>query len=440
MRVGWLLIAALAPGCGDDVVVADGGACQKDTDCKGARICQKGQCVDPPRAASDGGTDGGDGGPVALLLAPIGDGGAPRIVLPGAAPMLHLDWAHTGRSKFRGPQKEPKEVARIATDGAVVGQPAIGDDGTAYFGSHDRQVRAASLDAAGAAALRWTRPTQDLVWCSPALGPGGALYVGSDDDHLYALDAGDGSVRWSFQAGPCRKGITVGPESSRCDVDAVTIGPDGTIYLAADGAYALKPDGTLRFRFALKSHCAGAPAVGPDGTVYVGCQDGALYALGPDGTKRWEFRTGGDVDSAPAVGDDGTVYFGSDDRKLYALGAGGALKWAVQAAGDIRGGPALAQDGTVYAGALDGGLYAVRPSGTVAWTFRAADRIAGSPAVDGAGVVLFGSQDDRLYAVTPDGKLLWSVLLGGDVDGTPAVGPNGAVYVGADDKALHILR
>jgi outer membrane protein assembly factor BamB len=430
-------LATAAVSCtwpGQRVAQVTPPGCGKDTDCKGARVCVKNACVEPPQkiAVVETPHDGGisDGGGDAALQ-------QNAISLPGASPHFHGDWTHRGRSKFNAPAAQPSEIAKVTASGVVVSSPAIADDGTAYFGSHDRVVRAATTDGN----VKWSRATGDLVWCSPALGPGNVVYIGSDDDRLYAFDAADGNIKWTFTAGPCKRALGVGPEAARCDVDGVTIGPDGTIYFVADGAYALAPDGTQKFHFAIQhTHCAGAPAVGPDGTVYVGCQDGALYALAADGNKLWEFRAAGDVDSSPAVAPDGTVYFGSDDKKLYALGPGGALKWAVQTGGDIRSSPAIAADGTVYVGSSDGGLYAVRPTGTVAWTFRAADRILSSPTIDAAGMILFGSQDDRLYAVAPDGKLVWSVLLGGDVDGTPAIGPNGTIYVGADDGALHILK
>jgi outer membrane protein assembly factor BamB len=415
--------------------------CGKDTDCKGTRICQQGACVEPPAPRAIDAAPA-PAPPTALSLPDGSVPFVPAIALPGASPLFHVDWAHSGRSRFRVSATAPAEIARIPTGGVVVSSPAVADDGTAYFGSHDRSVRAVSGGPGDT--VRWTRTTGDLVWCSPALGPGPqssvTVYVGSDDDRLYALDAASGAVRWTFTAGPCKRALGVGPEAARCDVDGVTVGPDGTIYAVADGAYGLNPDGTLRFRFALRTHCAGAPAVGVDGTILFGCQDGALYALAPDGAKRWEFRAGGDVDSSPAVAPDGTIYFGADDRKLYALTPGGILKWSLQTGGDVRTAPALAADGTIYAGAFDGALYAVRPNGTVAWAFRAADRILSSPVVDAAGLILFGSQDDRLYALSPDGKLAWSVLLGGDVDGTPAIGPDGTIYVGADDKALHVLK
>jgi len=352
--------------------------------------------------------------------------------------MFHVDASHSGRSRFRAPTVAPKEHVKTVTGGTVFGSPAVAAGGIVVFGSHDRSIYAVGPDGA----VRWKRATGDLVWSSPALGAG-VVYVGSDDDKLYALDLGDGELRWTFTAGPCRQGAGPGPEGSRCDVDGVTVGSDGTVYFSADGLYALKPDGALKWKFSPGTvHCASAPALSEAAaTIYVGCQDDAVYAVDTaTGVKRWEFRTQGDVDSSPAIGADGTVYVGSDDRKLYALGPSGVLRFAVTTAGPIRSSPALGADGTVYVGSGDGGLYAIRPSGSVAWIWKAADRILSSPLVDAAGLIVFGSQDDRLYALGADGKLVWSVLLDGDVDGSPALGSDGTIYVGADDRALHMLR
>lgn len=46
------LLLGLAYGC--TPAGSDGAPCQKDTDCKGDRICEKGQCVSPPPPATKG--------------------------------------------------------------------------------------------------------------------------------------------------------------------------------------------------------------------------------------------------------------------------------------------------------------------------------------------------------------------------------------------------
>jgi outer membrane protein assembly factor BamB len=432
-----LIAFGLLLGCPPPAVLPTG--CGKDTDCKGARICVQHACVDPPRPSpSPAPKEIADGGEPDLLPPPLTDGGTMvSFQTNDPSPMFHGDPFHTGRSKFKFPIQQPKEVMHVATGGVVFSSPAIAEDGTISFTSHDRSIYAAAPDGT----IKWRRPTGDLAWSAPALW-NGTIYAGSDDDKLYALDPKDGSVRWSYQAGPCRTHVGIGPEAARCDVDGVTVAPDGTIYFSADGLYALNADGALKWKFSPgPTHCAAAPAVGYDGTVYVGCQDDALYAIDPaTGNKRWEFRTSEDIDGAPMVTADGTVWFGSDDRKLYALGPGGVLKFAVATGGAIRSSPAQGPNGMIYVGSFDGNLYAIRPTGTIAWTFRTADRILSSPLVDANGNLLIGSEDDRLYALAPDGKLLWSLLLDGDVDSTPALGADGTIYVGCDDRALHAFR
>ena len=70
-----------------------------------------------------------------------------------------------------------------------------------------------------------------------------------------------------------------------------------------------------------------SPAVAPDGTIYVGSKDNSLYALKNDGTVKWRYDTGDQIVASPAIGSDGTVYVGSADRQLYAINPDGTLKW-----------------------------------------------------------------------------------------------------------------
>ena len=65
----------------------------------------------------------------------------------------------------------------------IHGAPLEDPEGHLYFGAQDDSVY--SLDAAGR--LRWAFPTHGDVDAPLAIGPGGSLYAGSDDGHLYAL-------------------------------------------------------------------------------------------------------------------------------------------------------------------------------------------------------------------------------------------------------------
>jgi len=405
-----------------------GGSCGTDRDCKLDRVCEAGSCVWPQGARSAAAAAAGGANAPGTPL--------PQYALEPAQAMFRLGAAHRGRSPFNLPAGKPEVVWTVATGGPVVSSPAVAADGTVLFGSHDGRLYAVGRDGA----MKWSYATGDIVFGSPAVAHDGTIYIGSDDDHLYAVTASSAKPRWIFQIGACPQRIGIGPEASRCDVDAgPTVGPDGVVYTGGDGIYAINPDGTLRWRFATGGHVASAPAVLSDGTVVAGSQDDLVYGIGPDGAKRWDFRTGGDVDAAPAVGDDGTIYVGSDDRKLYALGADGSLRWAFTTGGDVRASVAIG-NGMVYVGSFDAQLYAVRLDGTLAWTFRSGDRIISSALVDAKGAILFGSQDDRVYALEPEGRLRWSVELGGDVDSSPILAADGTIFVGSDDRKLYALR
>ncbi|MFF9403827.1 PQQ-binding-like beta-propeller repeat protein, partial [Streptomyces sp. NPDC014744] len=70
-----------------------------------------------------------------------------------------------------------------ATDGKVQSSPAV-VDGVVYIGSDDHHLYA--LDAA-TGNKKWAYATDGKVQSSPAVVDG-VVYIGSDDHHLYALN------------------------------------------------------------------------------------------------------------------------------------------------------------------------------------------------------------------------------------------------------------
>jgi outer membrane protein assembly factor BamB len=408
--------------------------CGSDKDCKLQRVCDLGKCVWSPAApgtrelpqGTAAQTTGKPSRPLAL----------PPTETEPLRTMFRFGPLHRGRSPYVIPAKKPTVAWTFNTGGPVTSSPTVLDDGAIAIASHDNRLYVVNRDGT----VKWSHATTDIIFSSPAVAPDGTLYIGSDDDHLYAIGPGQKPL-WSFQIGSCPQRVGVGPDASRCDVDAgPTLGPGGVIYTGGDGIYAVNADGTQRWRFATGGHVSSAPAVLPDGTVIAGSQDDLIYAVNADGSKRWDFRTGGDVESSPAVAEDGAVYVGSDDRKLYALAPDGTLRWAFTTGDAIRASPALAPSGLILVGSLDAQMYAIKPDGTLAWTFRTGDRIVSSVLVDAKGALLFGSEDDRVYALEADGRLRWSVELGGDVDSSPILAPDGTMYVGSDDKRLYALR
>ena len=290
-------------------------------------------------------------------------------------PMRGHDARHTGQSLYKGPVTANLKW-EFKTGGSVFSSPVIGSDGTVYVGSSDNHLYAINRDGS----LKWKFKTEDDVSSSPAVESDGTIYAGSKDNYLYAITP-DGSLKWKFETGD--------------DVwSSPAIGPDGTVYVGSGDnyLYALNPDGSLKWKFKTGDWVASSSAIGADGTVYVGSIDDYLYAVNPDGSLKWKFKTRDAVTSSPATGADGTVYVGSWDNYLYAVTPDGSLKWKFKTGNDVTSSPAISSDGTIYAGSEDNYHYALNPDGSLKWKFKTGWEIYySSPAIDSDGTVYVGS-------------------------------------------------
>ena len=234
--------------------------------------------------------------------------------------------------------------------GGIWSSPAIGNDGSIYFGSDDNYIYALYSDGT----LKWAYKTGLVVYSSPAIGLDGTIYCGSHDGNLYAFYPDNGTLKWKYQTGDW---IGRGP----CIAD------DGTIYFGSwDGyLYAVYPNGTLKWKTG-GYLCGTTPVIGDDGTIYVGNKQ--LCAIYPEnGAIKWSFNLDDNEDirgSNPCISADGTIYFGTfGGSKIYAVNSDGTLKWRKSIGGDIVSAPAIGEDGTVYIGdgRDDGYLHAFGP-------------------------------------------------------------------------------
>lgn len=66
-----------------------------------------------------------------------------------------------------------------------------------YFGSSDGNVYAVDANTGN---LKWKFKTGDVVHATPAIA-NGTVYVGSWDSNFYALDAATGKEKWRFKTG-----------------------------------------------------------------------------------------------------------------------------------------------------------------------------------------------------------------------------------------------
>jgi outer membrane protein assembly factor BamB/subtilisin family serine protease len=287
----------------------------------------------------------------------------------------------------------------------------------------------------------WQGTTGDAVTCSPAVGPDGTVYVGSNDDTLYAFGPA-GGVKWSSTG------------KSMFDTSSPAIGPDGTIYAGNfDGSvYAFNPNGSSKWTYAVPGAQGGttsgtsitsSPALASDGTIYVHATDGNLYAITSSGSLKWTAAIAGASYAAPTIAPDGTVYVGTDGGMFYALNPDGSQKWAFTApvSGEsIYTAAAIDAAGNVYIATLSGNVYSLNPAGTLRWTYSVGNAVTSAPVLAN-GAVYFGGYDGNLYALTASGGALqWKFALGGQVRASaPAVDANGTIYIGSYDHNVYAV-
>ncbi len=244
----------------------------------------------------------------------------------------------------------------------------------------------------------------------------------------YDTSSNPGKLKWSFTTG--------------YDIfSSPAIGSDGTIYIGSEDnkLYAISPAGAEKWSFIASDDIFSSPAIGSDGTIYIGCKGGKLYAINPDGTEKWSFTTGDYIHSSAAIGPDRTIYFGSDDYKLYAINPDGSKKWSYTTGGRVLSSPAIGSDGTIYVGSEDNKLFAINPDGTKKWDFTTGMIVRSSPAISSEGIIYVGSYDHNLYAINPDGTKKWSYSTDGWVMSSPAIGSDGTIYVGSYDNKLYAI-
>lgn len=155
------------------------------------------------------------------------------------------------------------------------------------------------------------------IFSTPAVRDG-VVYFHSRDDHVYALAAADGSLRWKTPAPAPQPWFAVYQDltksSPAVDAERVYVGIDRDLVALA------RSDGRVLWRARTGRKVDSSPLViGP--TVYVGSDDRSFYAFAAaTGERLWSFATGARVSSPPTYGE-GLILVGSNDGYLYAFAA-----------------------------------------------------------------------------------------------------------------------
>ncbi len=155
------------------------------------------------------------------------------------------------------------------TFGQVLSSPAVGDDDVIYVGAIDGLIALDAYDGG----LRWYFPDQEheeygeaqvAIWGSPAIGIDGTIFFGctyTEDfmiGRIYAMRP-SGRVRWHMDT------------EHQLMSSTPVIGRDGTVYMGTlddRKVYAFNPEGSIKWYGNISRGIDSSPAIGPDGTVY----------------------------------------------------------------------------------------------------------------------------------------------------------------------------
>ncbi|MBW2970706.1 PQQ-binding-like beta-propeller repeat protein [Candidatus Woesearchaeota archaeon] len=382
-------------------------------------------------------------------------------------PMFHGSIRGTGLSEHSTAKVDGSILWSFETSGGIETSPAIGEEGTIYIADDDCKLYAVNPDGTQKWVFKGGEPVTSKEWggyscsqSSPSVAHDGTIYYANMAGYLYAVNS-EGKEKWRYPVF-MYKNIWSSP----------AIGPDGTIYIGSElyppretgkpeegsaKVYAIKPDGTLKWAYDLNSAWSTSTAViGYDGTIYTTGSDGAnnmvntVFAFSPNGKVKWKFvPKDGVVEGSIALGADDTLYFGAkgekDPRKgkFYALTKNGKEIWSVALNNGMSVAPAIDGDGNVYFGDWGGVFYAFDSSGKELWraeTPPAYEALSSSPAMSADGTIYFGSTGGYFFAYTTKGKERWRFWEEhGGIVASPAIGKNNVVYVAAVPGKLYAV-
>jgi eukaryotic-like serine/threonine-protein kinase len=339
--------------------------------------------------------------------------------------MFRGDAAHSGNYAGQAPRQFQRVKWKFPTGNRIVSSP-VWQDKVIYFGGDDGNVYA--VDPENGRQI-WKTTTGGPVPSTPAVA-NGMVYAASYDGKFYALNAKTGAIKWKFATGGERrfeaKGLHGFQPKNQTVADPFDIflsSPvvvQGAVYFGSgDGnLYALDAaSGALKWKFQTGDVVHSSPAYA-DGAVYFGSWDSFFYAVdAATGKEKWRFHGGKDplihnqvgFQSSPAVVD-GVVYVGCRDSNLYALdGATGKEKWRFNNEMSwVITSPAIVQGKVVFA-TSDSSLYHVLDAATGKSVLKIQDKsyMFSSPAVAGD-VVLIGVLNGTLQARDLNsGEALW---------------------------------
>lgn len=226
----------------------------------------------------------------------------------------------------------------------------------------------------------------------------GVVYAPNNDGKLYAINASDGSLKWTFKTGHY--------------LWAQPLISDKAIFVASmdHKVYAVSKDGEQIWATEMIGAVVATPVLSEDGSkLFVGSLGHELTALDTSsGEILWSFDSEDSIWGQPALVA-GTLYFGNNAGKIFAVDANtGDEKWQQEIPGPIVGGLSAMTDGIALV-TEPGALKVLNFDGSPKWEQMISGKIFQAPAVDDQHLVVGAIESENiLYAFNQSGTQIWS--------------------------------
>ena len=353
-----------------------------------------------------------------------------------------------------------------ATFVPAVATPA-GDDATPggwpmYRGNPGRTGETSGPAVTGPPAILWQFAAGADSAIPPAIS-GGVVYLPTDGDAFYALDAATGRVNWQTAgnfAMPSASADTLffdAPDDVLVARDLTTgqtlwqatpgnrfwtpLVDSGTVYYPSEGNLIVARDartGEERW-VSEQTAVASRSAALADGILVAGSDGHHVYGVDQaTGKTRWQYALGGDgaTIQTPAIAN-GIAYagtFGGGQNTFVALDLQtGAERWRLDGTDEDSFGAAGVADGLVFVPSDSGALRALdAATGELRWTYTSSQAIASAPAIADGIVYASTASGGNGVVVAMDaatGSERWQMPLDGLLNYGPALA-DGRLYAG----------
>ncbi|RMF48299.1 MAG: hypothetical protein D6755_04020 [Anaerolineae bacterium] len=252
-------------------------------------------------------------------------------------------------------------------------------------------------------------------------------------NHVYAVDTSNGSLRWQYPQEASR---------SRTFFAAPVLTPNGELLVGdyASVLVSLNPEnGQENWRFEAAARFVGSP-LSTENAIYAPTADGALYALDLQGNPIWDtpFHSDKALWATPILDGD-TLYVGSMDHTLYALNAAdGSLIWKTQLDGALNSAPLLL-NGRLYIGTFAQQVVALdAANGDILWTVDTDGWVWATPQALGERLFV-GDVSGTFYAINlQDGSLDWRITPDGAITSNATIAQD-TVYFTTESGSLYAV-